>query len=84
MVGLVAKSLHPGSDPVGLLPTIGFGIAGSFVGGFINWMLGNGISPVSDSGLLMGVVGALLLLAGYRYYRLKVAPPEPKSFWTGK
>jgi uncharacterized membrane protein YeaQ/YmgE (transglycosylase-associated protein family) len=84
VTGIISKSLHPGEDPVGLLPTIGIGIAGSFVGGFLNWILGNSLSPIGPSGLLMGIVGSVIFLAAYRYFRLKFVVEEPRSFWTGK
>jgi uncharacterized membrane protein YeaQ/YmgE (transglycosylase-associated protein family) len=81
VVGLLAKALHPGDDPVGFLPTVGIGVAGSFVGGFINWVLGYGGGPFQSSGLLMGVIGALVFLAAWRWWRLKRVD---KSFWSGK
>jgi len=39
IVGLIAKAIHPGEDPVGFFPTIGIGIVGSYIGGGINWLL---------------------------------------------
>lgn len=50
VVGLLAKLLHPGEDPVGFVPTIGIGIAGSFVGGGLQWLLRMG-GPFSPAGL---------------------------------
>src|SRR5712692_6610525 len=35
IVGVIAKFLLPGRDPSGFLVTIGLGIAGAFVGGFL-------------------------------------------------
>jgi uncharacterized membrane protein YeaQ/YmgE (transglycosylase-associated protein family) len=81
IVGLVAKALHPGDDPVGLLPTVGVGVAGSFVGGFANWVLGNGTSPFQSSGILMGVIGGVVFLAAWRWWKLR---SKSKTFWTGK
>ena len=37
LVGIIAKALHPGDDPIGFLPTMGIGVAGSYIGGLINW-----------------------------------------------
>ncbi|MGH3262265.1 MAG: GlsB/YeaQ/YmgE family stress response membrane protein, partial [Trebonia sp.] len=34
-VGAIARLLMPGRDPIGCLGTIGLGIAGSFIGGFL-------------------------------------------------
>ncbi len=70
IVGLFAKILHPGEDPIGFLPTIGIGVAGSYIGGFINWLMGSGMSPFSPSGLLMGVIGGVIFCWIYRRYRL--------------
>jgi uncharacterized membrane protein YeaQ/YmgE (transglycosylase-associated protein family) len=71
IVGLLAKALHPGEDPVGFLPTVGIGVAGSYVGGFINWLLGAGTGPFSPSGILMGTLGGIICCWVYRTYRLK-------------
>jgi len=84
LVGLVAKLLHPGDDPVGFLPTLGIGVGGSFVGGFINWLLSMGNSPFHASGFIMSVLGGVLCCVGYRYYRLKVKSDGPRSFLSGK
>tara|TARA_Y100000034_G_scaffold48390_1_gene59752 strand:+ start:5698 stop:5985 length:288 start_codon:yes stop_codon:yes gene_type:complete len=71
IVGLIAKALHPGDDPVGFSWTLGVGVGGSFIGGFINWVMGNGYSPISSSGILMGVVGGVIFLAAWRWWRLR-------------
>lgn len=69
IVGMIAKMLHPGEDPVGILSTIGIGVAGSYVGGFINWGLGSG-GPFSTSGIMMGIIGGVILCWIYRKYRI--------------
>lgn len=69
IVGLIAKALHPGEDPVGFLPTIGIGVAGSFVGGGIQWLLSWG-GPFSPAGLLWGIIGGVIFCWIYRKYRL--------------
>ena len=88
IVGLIAKALHPGDDPVGFLPTIGIGIAGSYIGGLINFLLGMGGQPFSASGILMGVVGGVIFCWLWRKYNLrkedikkKIVEPtkQPKS-----
>lgn len=83
-VGLIAKMLHPGQDPVGCLPTIGIGVGGSFVGGAINWVLGMGSHPFQTSGILMSILGGILCCAAWRWYTLKNSPEGPKSFFSGK
>lgn len=85
IVGLIAKALHPGNtEPIGCLPTIGVGIAGSFVGGGLNWMLGFGSSPFAPAGFVMSVVGGILFLVAWRWWALKNDPEGPKAFFTGK
>lgn len=69
IVGTVAKLLHPGEDPIGFWPTVGIGIAGSYIGGFINFLLGHG-SVFSTSGLLMGVIGGIVFCFIYSKYHL--------------
>jgi len=69
IVGLIAKALHPGEDPVGFLATLGIGIAGSFVGGGVQWMVNMG-GPFSPAGLIWGVVGGVIFCWIYRRYRL--------------
>lgn len=84
LVGLIAKSLHPTDAPVGLLSTICVGLAGTYVGGFINWILGSGRHPIETSGIIMGVIGGVLALAIWRWFNLKFSASGTRSFWTGK
>lgn len=70
IVGLIAKALHPGDDPVGFLPTIGIGIAGSYIGGFCSWLIGRA-QLGEPSGIIMGIIGAVIFLWLYRQYRTK-------------
>ncbi len=70
IVGTIAKLLHPGEDPVGFLPTIGIGVAGSYIGGFLSWLLGMGSGPLHPAGILMGIVGGVIFCWLYRNYRL--------------
>lgn len=69
VVGLIAKWLHPGDDPVGFLPTIGIGICGSLVGGAIQWVLSFG-GPFTPAGLVWSVIGGVLFCYIYRRFRL--------------
>ena len=68
VAGGLAKFIMPGKDPGGLLVTIGIGIAGSFVGGYVGNALG---FATTTGGLSLGsigtaIFGALVLLLGYR------------------
>jgi uncharacterized membrane protein YeaQ/YmgE (transglycosylase-associated protein family) len=39
IVGALARLALPGPDPMGILATIGLGLAGTFVGGIVAWLL---------------------------------------------
>lgn len=70
VVGVLAKLIHPEEDLVGFFPTICIGVAGSYIGGFINWIIGAGSTPFSPSGIIMGVIGGVIFCWLYRNYRL--------------
>lgn len=80
LVGIIAKAIHPGqNEPKGFLATMGIGIAGSYIGGVINWMLHGG-ALLSPSGVLMSVLGAVILCAGLEFWSnyLKNTNPPPQ------
>lgn len=64
LAGLIARALHPGQDNLGCFLTIGLGIAGSFVGGFIGRGLG-WYSEGQPAGFIMSVIGAIIILVIY-------------------
>ncbi len=70
VVGIIAKLLLPGKDPGGMIVTILIGIAGSFIGSFLGRFLG-WYSHGEAAGFMMSVVGAILLLIGYRVIAAK-------------
>lgn len=63
-VGSIAKAIVPGEEKMGFFQTIALGVAGSYMGGAVNYLLGfdNAFGP---TGLLMGVAGAVLALVLY-------------------
>ena len=63
IVGALARLALPGPDPMGILATIGLGLAGSFVGGIVAWALGG-----HAAGLIFSVLGAMLLLYLHRRF----------------
>ncbi len=65
VIGLVARFLMPGRDAAGFIITILLGIAGSFVGSYLGQALGLYL-PGQPAGFLMSVVGAMILLFGFR------------------
>lgn len=84
VAGVAAKLLHPGDDPVGMVPTILIGVCGSFIGGGINWALDLGRAPFEPSGLIMSIVGGVVFCCIWRFYNLKMSKDGPRSFLTGK
>ena len=72
IVGVLAKFLMPGEDPGGIFVTIGIGIAGAFVGGFIGESVGLGdVDGFNFMSIALATGGAILLLWGYRMYKSK-------------
>lgn len=71
IVGGIAKFLTPGKDPAGCVPTILIGVAGSFMGGILNWILGYGQEPLHPSGFFMSCLGGVLALYLYKKFMNK-------------
>jgi uncharacterized membrane protein YeaQ/YmgE (transglycosylase-associated protein family) len=75
IAGAIAKAIMPGKDPGGVIITILLGVVGALIGGFIGRAL-MGYGRINDTGdiskpgflmsLILSVVGAIVLLAGYR------------------
>lgn len=63
-VGSIAKSIVPGEENFGFIKTIALGVAGSYFGGIITYLLG--MTPLQPSGIFMGVVGAVASLVFYK------------------
>jgi uncharacterized membrane protein YeaQ/YmgE (transglycosylase-associated protein family) len=63
-VGAIAKAIVPGEENFGFIKTIALGVAGSYVGGSILYLLGN-YDSVSPAGVLMGVAGSIVALVVY-------------------
>lgn len=65
VVGLVARALMPGRDPMGVILTIILGIVGSLVAGFLGQALGL-YRADEPAGFLAAVIGAMVVLFVYR------------------
>ena len=65
VVGAIAKMLMPGKDPGGWVITIVLGIAGAWLGSFLGRSLGL-YTEGQAAGWIASVVGAMILLFGYR------------------
>jgi len=63
VVGALARLALPGPDPMGILATIGLGLAGAFLGGIIaHLILG------TAGGIIFSILGAIILLYLYRRF----------------
>lgn len=70
--GAIARLLVPGRDRMGCMGTWALGVAGSFLGGFLGYVLfGTNIEdgPFQLGGILGSVIGAVLLLLLVRVFR---------------
>ena len=65
IVGAIARLLMPGRDPLGIFGTIVLGIAGSFVGGFLQNLVeyhSLSVHSFRPVGLIGSIIGAWVLL----------------------
>lgn len=65
IAGYVARLLVPGPDPMSVPATIVLGIVGSFVGGFLGYVLFDkdvGEGALQTSGIIGAIAGAVVLL----------------------
>jgi uncharacterized membrane protein YeaQ/YmgE (transglycosylase-associated protein family) len=70
IAGLIAKFLMPGRDPGGFFITILLGVVGAVIGGFIANAIGfGGVSGFDLHSFFVAVVGAIIVLIGYRAIR---------------
>ena len=63
IVGALARLALPGPDPMGILATIGLGLAGTFVGGVVAWLLLG-----HAGGIVFSLLAATLLLYLHRRF----------------
>lgn len=76
VAGFLARLLVPGPDPMGILATIVLGVVGSFVGGFLGYVLFHKDSSqgaLQPSGLLGSLVGAVIVLLLWRLFTRREA-----------
>jgi uncharacterized membrane protein YeaQ/YmgE (transglycosylase-associated protein family) len=69
LAGFIARALVPGPDPMGVLGTILLGVVGSFIGGFLGYLIfGKDFDEgaIQPSGIFGSIVGAIIALLVYR------------------
>ena len=63
IIGALARLLKPGKQNLGILATLGLGVVGSLIGGFIASVLGTGdMWELNILGFVLAVVAAVLLV----------------------
>ena len=69
IAGFIARALVPGRDPMSVLGTMLLGIIGSFIGGFLGYVLTHHDATdgaFQASGIIGSIVGAVIALLVYR------------------
>ncbi len=70
IAGALAKLIMPGRDPGGIIVTMLIGIVGAIIGGFVVGLFvpGDLITGINVTTIIVATLGAILLLALYRWY----------------
>ena len=66
VVGLIARAVMPGRDPMGLIGTTVLGIVGALLAGWFGQAVG-WYGPDSGAGFISATLGAIVLLAIYHF-----------------
>ena len=69
VAGFIARALVPGRDPMSVTGTILLGIVGSFIGGFLGYVLTHHDAQdgaFQASGIIGSIIGAIVTLLIYR------------------
>lgn len=69
-VGSIAKAIVPGQENFGFVKTIALGVAGSYMGGALLYLMGQ-YEAVSPAGIFMGVAGGVIALSVYNKVAVK-------------
>jgi uncharacterized membrane protein YeaQ/YmgE (transglycosylase-associated protein family) len=82
VVGLIARAVMPGRDPIGLIGTIVLGVIGALLGGWTGKALG-WYGPDDGAGFLAATVGAVVLLFLYNVLigrrRVQIKQPSDRE-----
>ena len=70
IAGALAKWIMPGRDPGGIIVTMLIGIVGAVIGGFLVGLIvgGDTITGFNITTILVATLGAIVLLAIYRWF----------------
>ena len=76
LAGFLARLLVPGPDPMGVVATIILGIVGSFIGGFLGYLIFRKDADegaFQAAGIIGSVIGAVIALLIYRAINRRTA-----------
>lgn len=64
VIGLIARFLYPGRQPMGFVATMILGIVGSLLGGYISYLFGYRpeAGAFSGAGWIMSIIGAMIVV----------------------
>jgi uncharacterized membrane protein YeaQ/YmgE (transglycosylase-associated protein family) len=68
IAGYLARLLVPGPDPMSFLQTVALGVVGSFVGGFLGYLIFDADADegaFQASGIIGSIIGAVVVLIVY-------------------
>jgi uncharacterized membrane protein YeaQ/YmgE (transglycosylase-associated protein family) len=80
VAGFIARALVPGPDPMGVGGTILLGVVGSFVGGFLGYVLFHkdaSQGALQPSGIIGSILGAIVVLLLWRAF-------SRRGTWAGR
>jgi uncharacterized membrane protein YeaQ/YmgE (transglycosylase-associated protein family) len=79
VIGVIARFLYPGRQPMSILATMALGIVGSLLGGFISYLLGNNpeAGPFRGAGWIMSIIGAMVVVWIALYMNSRSGPAAP-------
>lgn len=69
VAGFIARAVVPGNDSMSVVATIALGIVGSFIGGFLGYVLTHHDADdgaFQASGIIGSILGAIVALLVYR------------------
>ncbi len=82
VAGFIARLLVPGPDPMSVLGTLGLGLVGSLIGGFLGWLIFRNDADsgaLQLSGLIGSIIGAVIALLIWRALQSRHGGTRPAS-----